>query len=325
MAVDARRDAVADELRRFLDDEAAGFPAMAQVFRALSARGRSLAGDGGFYWGSIPLLVCEAAGGDPERALSVAVAFECVVSALDVLDDVEDRDNPDALWRSAGVPTAVNVATLLLFLGQLAIGRLARHGVPDGLVAEAGRVFATAGARACQGQQVDLDQMDGREVDEATYLSTVGAKSGALVAGGCRAGAILATAGRPRIDGYSRFGLNVGVAMQIQNDLTGVSSESLNRNDLRDGKRTLPLIFALECAPATVRTELARVFAPGRPAELSIEDVARARALLAESGGLLYAMTVADVYWERALAWVEDLAGPETGCLRRLIDRLRSG
>jgi geranylgeranyl pyrophosphate synthase len=317
VAVDALRPAVAGELRRFLDENASGFPAADLVHDALRARGRSLAGEGGFCWGVLPLLVCEAAGGDPERALPVGVALECLISALDILDDVEDRDNPGAPWQARGRPTAINVATFLLFLSQLAVGYLARRGAPAETVLEVGRVFAAAGARACGGQQRDLDELDGRVVDEATYLATIGDKSGALVEGACRAGALLGTDDRAVIEACARFGFNFGVALQIQNDLAAVSCEWAERTDLRTGKRTLPVIFALECAPAPIRTELIRIFAPGRREDLTAEGVGRARVLLAASGGLLYASVVADVYRERALACLDGLD-------RARIERLRA-
>lgn len=317
MAVDSLRPAVAGEVRQFLDENASGFPAVDLVHRALRARGRSLADDGGFCWGVLPLLACEAAGGDPERALPVGVTLECFVSALDVLDDVEDQDNPDAPWQARGVPTAINAATFLLLLSQLAVGCLARRGVPAETALEVARVFATAGARACAGQQRDLDQKDGRAVDEATYLATIGDESGALVEGACRAGALLGTDDRAVIEACARFGFNLGVALQIQNDLAAVSSEWAARNDLRTGKRTLPVIFALERAPAPIRTELIRIFAPGRREDLTPEDVRRARVLLAASGGLLYASVVADVYRERALACLDGLD-------RARIERLRA-
>lgn len=317
MAIDALRPAVAGELRRFLDENASGFPAADLVHDALRARGRSLTGDGGFCWGVLPLLVCEAAGGDPERALPVGVALECLISALDVLDDVEDRDNPGAPWHARGRSTAINVATFLLFLSQLAISQIAGQGAPAETALEVARVFAAAGARACGGQQRDLDQMDGRVVDEATYLATIGDKAGALVEGACRAGALLGTDDRAVIEACARFGFNFGVALQIQNDLAAVSSEWAERNDLRVGKRTLPLIFALECAPAPIRTELLRIIAPRRRGEVVEEDIERARVLLAACGGLLYASVVADVYRERALTCLDGLD-------RVRIERLRA-
>jgi geranylgeranyl diphosphate synthase, type I len=308
VAVEALKEAARSELRRLVQEEAVDFPGIDWVWQALRARGKILVEEDGFSWGTLPLLVCQDAGGDPRLALPLSAALECFIAALDTFDDIQDADAAEALWRTGGISTASNVATFLLFLSQLGLSRIARGGVSDGLVAEIVRTFAAAGARACGGQQRDLDQMTGQAVDESRYLAMIAQKSAGLVECACRTAAILGAGGtnRPAIEAFAQFGRHLGMVMQITNDVAGASSASEDRNDLRTGKRTLPLIFALECAPAPIQDELAGIFRPGRQGDLSPEEADRLRPVLASTGALHYASTVADVYWERAL-----------GCLAR--------
>jgi len=323
VALTALHQEAKEELLRFVADEGKDFPAIEWVWRALRTRGKLLADEEGFTWGLLPLLVCADARGDPRQAFPLAVAVECLIAATDVLDDVQDGDNADGLWRVCGLASATNVATLLLFLSQLALGRLAQQGVPGETTAAIARLFGGAGARACAGQQHDLDAARGAEIDEDTYLATSALKSASLVECACRAGAVLGRATPEAVDAYAQFGVNVGMALQINNDIAGASSESADRNDLRAGKRTLPMIFALEHAPASSRADLGGILRPGRQEDLCPAEIDRVRQLLAATGALQYAVVVADLYWEHAMSCLERAGcGPDSD-LRRLVAQMR--
>ena len=133
MAVTALRGQAAEELQQLLNGEASRFPDLKWVRFSLQARGKLLSGDThGFAWGLLPLLVIDAAGGDPRAGLPLAAAAECLIAAGDVLDDVEDADSAAGLERMCGVPTAINVGTFLSCMAQVAIHRLTDLGFqPD--------------------------------------------------------------------------------------------------------------------------------------------------------------------------------------------------
>jgi geranylgeranyl pyrophosphate synthase len=248
----------------------------------------------------------------------LAAAAECLIAATDVFDDVQDGDAPDGLEPACGLPTATNVGMFLLFLAQLAVARLAERGVAANIQAEVGRVLAAAGARACAGQQRDLDQ-DGRLLDEAGYLDMLSQKSGALVEGLCRAAAVLAGAEPERMHAYARFGRQLGMALQLGNDLRAVVDAASEQADVVRVKRTLPLLFALEQAPVATRQFMLAANAGG----LGPADTARLRALLSESGGVLYASVVTEVCWEHAWACLEEAHCADASQLRELVVSMR--
>ena len=317
------RPAAVAELRQLVEEEGAGFPAIAWVWRALEARGKLLSPGEGFGWGLLPLAACQAAGGDPSQALPLGVALECFMAAADIFDDIQDTDAPDSLWLQCGLGTATNVGTFLLFLTQLAIDRLSRRGVPCEKVAEIAQSFAAAGARGCCGQQRDLEQTSEQGSDEGQYLTIVAQKSASLVECACRSGALLGTVGPAALAAYAQFGFNVGMALQIVNDLAGVSTESAFRNDLSVGKRTLPVIFALDCAPEPIRQELWGLLEAHRLRPLQPAEAERARDLMAAVGSLQYARVVADVYWERALGCLEAAGCPSDSPLHEMVAQMR--
>lgn len=306
MAIDQRREIAAAELRRFVTEEASDFLAVDLLWQALSARGKVLGGGAGFAWGLVPLLICEELGVNPDQAMLLSAAAECFIAAADVFDDLQDADTEEALWHSCGAATASNVATLLLFLSQRAVCRLAERGLPGHKVAQVMQVFAGAGIKACNGQQHDLNRTDSPALDESGYLGVVAQKAGALAEGVCQAAALVASDDPAHAETYGRFGRDLGAAMQIGNDVAAMSVEGRDRSDLRTGKPTLPLIFALQTAPAETREAITDAVRRAQNYELSTAESDRLRDLVASTGALYYAVAVAGVYWERALVRVAD-------------------
>jgi geranylgeranyl diphosphate synthase, type I len=320
MAVTALRSHAAEELQQLLDVEGSGFPGLNWVRLSLQAPGKLLSTDnrGGFAWGLLPLLVIDAAGGDPRTGLPLAAAAECLITASDVLDDVQDGDSPWGLEHACGVATAINVGAFLGCMAQVAIHRLTDLGFPADVVRDVGRVLANAAARACGGQQRDIDQDDAL-LTECGYLEMVEAKSGALVEGLCRAAAIVAGASADAIEGYAQFGRNLGIALQINNDVRAVSVHQDERNDIAAAKRTLPLVFALEHAPE-LTYELVAAAHVGQPASY---DAQRLGDVVHRTGGVLYASVVADVHFEEASASLNQAGCPARSQLRALLRSMR--
>jgi geranylgeranyl pyrophosphate synthase len=319
MAVKALRTAAIRELQQLLDTEGSSFPDPQWVRMSLQVRGKLLSDDTtGFAWGLLPLLVTEAAGGDPRAGLPLAAAAECLIAASDVLDDVEDGDSECGLERVCGVPTAINVGTFLAFMSQVAIHRLTEMGFAAEVVRDIARVVASAAARACTGQQRDIDQDDAL-LTESGYLEMVECKSGALVEGLCRAGAMVAGASAEAVEQYARFGRDLGIAMQISNDVRAISVDQNLRNDVALAKRTLPLAFAHAHS-----RELAREFVGITHAgQLAPDKVLRLRDLIHASGGVFYACVVADVHFEQASAHLDQAGCAAASQLRRFLRSIR--
>jgi len=319
MALNALRQQAADELRQLLQVETAAFPGRDWVQLALQTPGKLLSSDsGGFAWGMLPLLVIEAAGGDPRTSLPLAAAADCLIGASDVLDDVEDGDSDTGLERSCGIATAINVGTLLIFMAHVAVYRLVDCGLRKDVVSDIGHVLAAAALRACGGQQLDIDQ-DDRLLSESGYLEMVEAKSGAIVEGLCRAAAIVAGAPAGRIEAYAQFGRKLGMALQISNDVRAVSIRQEQRNDVARGKRTLPLVFALQHAPKLAE----EVVAAAEEEQVEPSAARRLGELLSASGGTLYASVVADVYFEEAWSSLDLANCPDDAGLRVLLTSMR--
>src|SRR5579875_191301 len=219
-----------------------------------------------------------------EAVSSVAVALECFICALDLLDDVEDEEQT-ALLQVLGVPRTVNVATALLACSQQLLLAVEHAGIEPARVLTLQGLFQTALLRATGGQHRDL-LAEQRSVTELTLeecIEIATEKAGSLMALACLAGAVLAQADEQSQSLFAELGTLLGIAHQLDNDShdlyailqasavygpSGIlkregqegSFAPSGKTDLRRGKKTLPVVLAArelkEPVPALERSAL---------------------------------------------------------------------
>ncbi|HEX6510162.1 MAG TPA: polyprenyl synthetase family protein, partial [Chloroflexota bacterium] len=185
-------------------------------------------------------------------------------------------------------------------------------------------LFARQGARACSGQQRDLDATGNQLVTEEQYFTTIGLKSGSLVSCICGASAALGSHDPVEINAFSQAGFNLGMVLQILNDVAGILNTPNQRNDLAAWKSTLPLIFALEMGDPLVRAELQTMLASLSTGPLTQTQIERAREIVERTGGLHYARVVSEIYWDRMLNALHEMPQGRAGPLLRFVTSLRS-
>ncbi len=217
----------------------------------------------------LPLLACEATGGDPAGAIPVAAAWHLFHCAAHLLDSAADdplplRDPADGseklpedtrLERSeAATSRVINDAVTLVFLAQVSLTTLRRSGVTTQRIVPLVAAFNTAAMRMALGQARDLAwNKTAATLDD--YWRMAGAKSGEFFGLACRAGAMLGTDDQAEIDKYGSFGYHLGVLVQLGDDLQALWKPR-NRGDLITAERTLPVVYACAIAPATTRDRL---------------------------------------------------------------------
>jgi geranylgeranyl pyrophosphate synthase len=202
-------------------------------------RDRLASGDKGTPWFMLPILTCEALGGDVEPAHHVAAGLEIGRIAAGCLDEWQDHDTEDALWQAIGPERTVGMATGMIALSLLAVNHLAELGINPGLVLALQREFEMALLRMSAGQYADL----GDDLSLDDYEGVAGAKTGALFQLGCWAGATVAGAPVETAELYGDFGYHLGLLAQVWNDLFGLAGFE-GKNDAEQ-QRALPILAAL--------------------------------------------------------------------------------
>nr|HID12613.1 hypothetical protein [Anaerolineae bacterium] len=219
----------------------------------------------------LPLLTCQATGGDPAQAIPVAAAWHLLHCAAALLDDVEDQ----ALEPPLNPARAVNWATALTFAAQLLLLRSARRGLPAAQTLALSEAFNTASLRICAAQEADLAAgPEGLVLSEAEgdlslddYWRIAGAKGGEPLALACRAGAMLGAQPQTEVDIYATFGYHLGILVQLGDDFRALWTPR-GRGDLTTAGRTLPVVYALTVASPDARARLHSLLrrAPDDPA-----------------------------------------------------------
>jgi geranylgeranyl pyrophosphate synthase len=249
----------------------------------------------------LPILCCEAAGGDEDQATAIAAAWFLLCLAAKVLDDVEDGDVHQGLWSTMGAPQAINAATGLIFASQLALAHLPRIGAGRELALFLLSDFNRTTLRMCAGQHADLTE--GSDLSLERYFSIAGAKSGEFFALACRAGALMGT---DEVAPYSEFGYNLGVLIQMCDDFEGLWNLQ-GQSDLAAGKRTLPVIYALTVASPSVRERLERLLVKATDEQEAEEE---ARRIITALGSPHYLLIEAQIHRQRAAVALHSTGSP---------------
>ena len=213
---------------------------------------------------------------DFEKLLPLSVAFEMTHLATLVHDDIIDRAD-----TRRGIPT-VNARygdQVAILLGDYLFAKTA------GLIADVGdfridRLFSDTVATVSEGAIIELRSARCMDVSVEHYLERVNRKTACLIGACCKGGAIVGSASDAQIALMHEYGLNLGIAFQIIDDVldyTG-SVEIIGKpagNDLRQGLVTLPLIFALRNEHNGRLDQAQRLFQSQTPMDEEVEAVVR--------------------------------------------------
>lgn len=184
-----------------------------------------------------------------ERTHFAAVVVELLHNATLVHDDVVDKSD-----KRRGMPSlnAIFGNKISVLFGDY----LLAHSLLAMLECGDTRVFAILAETSRRLARGELDQAArsrNLDMDEETYYRMVANKTAALLGAACRLGGISNNADEMQLEALKDFGETIGVAFQIQDDLLDYTgSEGLIGKpagaDLREGKITLPLLYAFEGA-----------------------------------------------------------------------------
>ena len=253
------------------------------------------------------LLAARAMGYSGRDHLQLAAVIEFIHTATLLHDDVVDesdlrrgRSTANALWGNA---PSVLVGDFLYSRSFQLMVELDRM--------EVMRILADTTNRIAEGEVLQLLHVNNPDTDEAAYLRVIERKTAVLFAAACELGAVLGNAGAAAAAALHEYGLNLGIAFQIADDVLDYTADAaeLGKNlgaDLAEGKATLPLIHAMAQADDPVRGELRRIVEQGDVAAMpTVLDAIRA------TGGIAHAGRRAQEYADRALAALAPLAPNE--------------
>jgi octaprenyl-diphosphate synthase len=238
--------------------------------------------------------------GDMAAPLKLAAAVEFIHTATllhdDVVDGSERRRGKVAAHLIWGSATSVLV-------GDFLFARAFELMVETGALRALG-ILAQASSVIAQGEVLQLTRAHDLNLDQETYLRIVSAKTAELFAAAAEAGAVGVGADESVVVALRAYGLNLGLAFQLADDALdyGGSSEALGKNagdDFREGKVTLPLLFAVARTRGREDAFWDRTINKGQRSD---DDFRRARELIIGTGAVSATLDAAGAYADAAKA-----------------------
>ncbi|MBT3345774.1 MAG: polyprenyl synthetase family protein [Gemmatimonadetes bacterium] len=289
---------------------------------------------------ALVLLSCEALGGDLNRALRTAAAFEMFQSFALLHDDIEDdsemRRGKPCCHRTLGVPLSINVGDALyakvfevLAANREILGSEMTVDLIDEMIRGSRETF--------EGQAYDVGWIRGRHIpSEDEFMTMLRKKTGWYTGRGpCTAGAIIAGASQEDRRRIGEFGETMAIGFQIRDDLLnltaaetdaklapGITSGAYGKErggDIAEGKRTLIIIDLLrKCTPAE-KDEVLQILHADRE-HTSAEQIERVIDLVEHYDAMAYPEELARKWGERSQQHLEQL--PATDARDRLHEML---
>lgn len=246
----------------------------------------------------ITLLAARLSGPVSDDTFKAAMIVELIHNATlvhdDVVDEVDKRRGLPALHRIFGNKISILFGDYLL--ANSLIGML---DLRDFRVFE---ILSTTSKQLSKGELLQAARAHSLDMDRQGYFDMITQKTAVLLAAACQLGGVTSGASEEQVEALRQFGLSMGIAFQIQDDVLDYTGDSKRfgkpvGTDLREKKITLPLLYLLENMSAMERRMTL--------IKLRIGSRRHIRQLIRQvlgSGGIEHAQRVAEQYIRDAVS-----------------------
>jgi octaprenyl-diphosphate synthase len=268
----------------------------------------------------VTILCYKALGGnDIEKIVDIASGFELIHSATLVHDDINDggitRRGKETVYRKYGLHDAV-VTGDFLFVKAFQLG-----GTFDKNVVE---TTADACAKLAEGEVLQNRYRHKKDLSIDTYVKIMERKTAYPIRAGAMIGAYLAHAPTTAIESVGSYGLDLGIAFQVIDDILDFTGDTKRTGkqvgvDLREGHLTLPSLLAIkDSAPS--KKAILELISSEKPDPKAVEECV---GMVLKSGAIKKAKGMAEYYGIEAVGHLGCLPkSAESDALREIVKRV---
>ena len=189
-------------------------------------------------------------------AAAVEVYHNFTLLHDDLMDEADVRRGKQTVHKKWNDNSAILSGDAMLILSYHLLAKSA-----DSHLKEVLDVFNQITLEVCDGQQYDIEFESKEDVTESDYLNMIRLKTAVLLAGSMKIGAILGGASKQESQLLYDFGLNIGLAFQLQDDYLDVYGDPTvfgkeNGGDIVSNKKTYMLIRAINLAEGETKKSL---------------------------------------------------------------------
>ena len=234
----------------------------------------------------LTLMSAEVFDADYEKALPAALAVEVFHNFSlvhdDIMDDAPLRRGHETVHEKWNINTGILSGDAMLILAYQYFEQYEPL-----IFRDLAKLFSKTALEVCEGQQWDVDFEDRSDVTIPEYLKMIQYKTAVLVAAAMKMGAIIAETSVENANLIYDFGLNLGLAFQLQDDFLDAfgNPETFGKQvggDIIENKKTYLYLKAVAFSKPEEANELKRLFAI-QP-EDSTDKIERVKALFNSSG-----------------------------------------
>ena len=246
-------------------------------------------------FGAVCLLSAEAVGADYQTVLPAAAGVEMAFGFAQIHEEIRlgtpERGDRQALWWVWGHSQGINVGDGLYALARLAVMDLEPAGAPPEIALRAATTLDRYCLEICECQFKEIEIQAGPETSVEEQMNVFYGTDGALMGCASEIGALGGLADERTIEAFAVFGRKVGVAFRVRRDLEAIWGNGPSGRsrvvDIIDGRRSLPIIYALENATGAGLSLIHQVAARERVVEN--KDIDEILSVLEDVGARRYA------------------------------------
>ncbi len=259
----------------------------------------------------LTMMSCDLFGGDVKSALPAAMAVELYHNATLVHDDIMDkadmRRGKPSVHKVYGSNVAINTGDMMFMVAYRYLLQMKHSNIHELL-----RIYSDCVIAVIEGQSLDMEFEKVNEISEENYLQMIHGKTSVLLASASQMGAWIAKADKKTQKTMYAFGLNLGLAFQIQDDFLDAfgnvkKTGKIVGGDIVLNKKTLLLVKALEFADSAQKKKIREL--------LSEKDkrkkVTEIKQLMEATGAKNYVEKLIDSYYQKAEKQLAKIALPQ--------------
>ncbi len=256
------------------------------------------------------ITACELVGGNPKDAVDAAMGIEMFHNFTLVHDDIMDQANlrrgKTTVHEKWNLNTAILSGDTMLVKSYQLISK-----VKPKVIIPVLDTFSKTAIEVCEGQQNDMSFETRPPVSETEYLEMIRQKTSVLLGGALKIGGLIGGANKSTADLLYEFGVNIGIAFQIQDDLLDAfgNPDKVGKKaggDIILNKQTILRIYAWHAGSPEVKDSLAAEFSS------EAEKVRLHQQLFENIGSRKHAEAMRDFYFEKALSSLKSVPGKES-------------
>ncbi|MDX1829479.1 MAG: polyprenyl synthetase family protein [Lutibacter sp.] len=227
----------------------------------------------------LTLLICDIYNGDVAKAMNAAAAIEVFHNFTLIHDDIMDnaiiRRGKTTVHEKWNINAGILSGDAMMIMAY----QLLEKYEPQ-LYKKLNILFSKTALEVCEGQQLDIDFETKTNVSIPDYIKMITYKTSVLVAAAMKMGAILANVSNDEAEKIYKFGLNLGIAFQLQDDYLDTFGDVATfgkeiGGDINENKKTFLFLKALEVSNDKDKKELLKWYSSNNSSELKVNAVTK--------------------------------------------------